>query len=53
VIVFATGVATLRAIGDWLGSRRVIVAIIQRWGRRIVPIVFMAIGVAIFLEASR
>lgn len=50
IVVFAAGVAGLCAVGMWLASRRPIVATLERWGNWIVPIVFMAIGVAIFLD---
>jgi cadmium resistance protein CadD (predicted permease) len=50
LVVFAVCVAAMCAIARWFGTRRAIVAAVERWGHWIVPIVFMAIGVAIFLE---
>jgi cadmium resistance protein CadD (predicted permease) len=50
VVVFAVCLAAMCAVGQWLGARRPIVALVERWGRWLVPLVFMVIGVAIFVE---
>lgn len=50
IAVFAVGVALWCTAGSWLGSHRRIVAVVQRWGHWIVPVVFMSIGAVIVLE---
>jgi cadmium resistance protein CadD (predicted permease) len=45
VAVFAALVAVWLAIAGFLASRQPVVALLDRWGHRIVPLVFIAIGV--------
>jgi cadmium resistance protein CadD (predicted permease) len=49
-VVFTGCVALLCVAGRWLGSRRLLMAAIERSGRWIVPIVFMVIGTFILLD---
>jgi len=50
IVVFAVCLGAMCAAGDWLGASRPIVALVERWGRWLVPLVFMVIGVVIFAE---
>jgi cadmium resistance protein CadD (predicted permease) len=47
VVVFAVLVALWCAAASWLGSHRRVIAFTRRWGRWLVPLVFIAIGVVI------
>ncbi|GAA1527634.1 hypothetical protein GCM10009678_06660 [Actinomadura kijaniata] len=47
VAVFAAGVAVWCPAASWLGSHRRVVGLVERYGRRLVPGVFMAIGALI------
>jgi cadmium resistance protein CadD (predicted permease) len=38
--------------GSWLGSRQKVIAIVQRYGHWIVPVVFMLIGAVIVTESG-
>ncbi|HEX4529288.1 MAG TPA: cadmium resistance transporter [Acidimicrobiia bacterium] len=51
--VFAVLVAVWVAIGAFLASRPSIARILDRWGHRIVPIVFIAIGTILILGTIR
>jgi cadmium resistance protein CadD (predicted permease) len=51
-VVFAAGVALMCLAGRWLGSRRLLVAAVERSGRWIVPIVFIVIGTIILLDLA-
>ena len=44
VAVFAVMVAVWCAAAAWLGSHRAIIAVVDRWGHWIVPLVFIGIG---------
>ncbi|MFI6518233.1 cadmium resistance transporter [Spirillospora sp. NPDC050679] len=52
VAVFAVGVAVWCLAGSWLGSHRKVIEIVERYGRWIVPGVFMAIGTVIVVESG-
>lgn len=52
VAVFAVGIAIWCAAGSWLGGHRRVIAAVQRYGHWIVPVVFIAIGVAILATAG-
>jgi cadmium resistance transport/sequestration family protein len=47
VIVFAVLVAVWCAAAAWLGSHRRVIAVVDRYGKWLVPLVFIAIGVVI------
>jgi len=51
IAVFAVGMAVWCALASRLGSHRGTVALIERCGRWLVPLVFMAIGLLIGLES--
>lgn len=51
-VVFAAGVALMCLAGRWLGSRRLLVAAVERSGHWIVPIVFIVIGTIILLDLA-
>ncbi|MGY0232699.1 cadmium resistance transporter [Longispora urticae] len=50
--VFAVLVAVWCVAGSWLGSHRRVVAVIERHGQWIVPVVFVVIGAAIIAESG-
>jgi cadmium resistance protein CadD (predicted permease) len=52
IAVFAGLVALWCLAARWLGSRPPIVTMIERYGDWLVPFVFMAIGLAIIVEAA-
>ncbi|MFC4531043.1 cadmium resistance transporter [Sphaerisporangium dianthi] len=52
IIVFAVLTAVWCAAGFWLGSHKKIVAVVERYGHWIVPLVFVAIGTVIVLESG-
>jgi cadmium resistance transport/sequestration family protein len=52
VVVFALLTALWCAAGGWLGGHRRVIAAIGRYGRWLVPTVFMAIGAVIVLESG-
>jgi cadmium resistance transport/sequestration family protein len=47
VAVFAVLVALWCALASWLGSHRRVVALVEKYGHWLVPVVFIAIGVVI------
>lgn len=47
LIVFAVLVAVWCAAAAWLGSHRRVIAVVDRYGKWLVPLVFVAIGVVI------
>lgn len=47
IAVFAAGVALWCLAGSWLGSHRKVIEVVERYGRWLVPLVFMAIGAII------
>jgi cadmium resistance protein CadD (predicted permease) len=49
IVVFAVLVALWCAAASWLGSHRRVIAFVRRWGRWLVPLVFITIGVLIVL----
>ncbi|MGC5009806.1 cadmium resistance transporter [Streptosporangium sp. DT93] len=51
IAVFAVLVAVWCAAASWLGSHRKVIALVERWGRWLVPVVFMVIGAVIVLES--
>lgn len=52
IVVFAVLVVAWCLAGSWLGSHRGVVAVIERWGHWIVPVVFMLIGAVIVVESG-
>jgi cadmium resistance transport/sequestration family protein len=52
VVVFAVLVAVWCAVASWLGSHRAVIAVIERWGHWIVPMVFIVIGALIVAESG-
>jgi cadmium resistance protein CadD (predicted permease) len=52
VAVFAVLVAAWCAAGSWLGSHQKVIAVVRRFGRWIVPAVFMLIGTLIVIESG-
>jgi cadmium resistance protein CadD (predicted permease) len=52
IAVFAVLVVVWCLAGSWLGSHRRVVAVIERWGHWIVPVVFMLIGAVIVVESG-
>ncbi|MFS1304228.1 cadmium resistance transporter [Streptosporangium longisporum] len=51
IAVFAVLVAVWCAAASWLGSHERVIALVERWGRWLVPVVFMAIGAVIVAES--
>jgi cadmium resistance transport/sequestration family protein len=51
LLVFAVLVALWCAAAAWLGSHRRVVAVVERYGHWLVPLVFIAIGVVILTGA--
>ncbi|MGX6604241.1 cadmium resistance transporter [Micromonosporaceae bacterium Da 78-11] len=51
LIVFAVLVAVWCAVASWLGSHRRVIAVVGRYGRWLVPVVFVVIGAVILLGA--
>ena len=47
LIVFAVLVAMWCAVAAWLGSHRRVIAVVDRYGKWLVPLVFVAVGVVI------
>lgn len=52
VIVYLALVAVWCSAGRWLATRQSIARALDRWGDVVVPIVFVAIGVAILVEGG-
>jgi cadmium resistance transport/sequestration family protein len=52
ITVFAIGVALWCLAGSWLGSRKKIIEIVERYGQWLVPAVFMTIGSLIVIESG-
>jgi cadmium resistance transport/sequestration family protein len=52
VAVFAVGIAIWCLAGSRLGSHRRVIAVVERWGHWLVPIVFVSIGAFIVLESG-
>jgi cadmium resistance protein CadD (predicted permease) len=52
IAVFTVLIGAWCAAGSWLGSHRPVIAIVERHGRWIVPVVFVAIGTTIVLESG-
>ena len=50
--VFAIGIAVWCLAGSWLGSHPRVIALVERSGRWLVPVVFMLIGVAVVVESD-
>jgi cadmium resistance protein CadD (predicted permease) len=50
VAVFAVLVAVWLAIATFLASRQPVIELLDRWGHRIVPVVFIAIGALLIAE---
>jgi len=51
VAVFAVLVAVWCAVASWLGSHRRVIAVVERYGHWLVPLVFIAIGAVILAGA--
>lgn len=52
VVVFAVLVAAWCLAASWLGSHRRVIAVVERWGHWLVPIVFVVIGAVIIAESG-
>lgn len=52
IAVFAAGVALWCLAGSWLGSHKKVIEVVERYGRWLVPIVFMAIGAVIVVGSG-
>ncbi len=52
IAVFAVGLALWCLAGAWLGSYQKAIALVERYGQWIVPVVFMLLGVAMIIEFS-
>ncbi|GIH93869.1 cadmium resistance transporter [Planobispora siamensis] len=52
VAVFAVLVAAWCAAGSWLGSHKAVIAVVERSGHWLVPVVFIAIGAVIIIESG-
>lgn len=52
VAVFAVMVAVWLAAGFWLGGHKRVVALVERFGRWLVPVVFVAIGTLILIRSA-
>ena len=52
VLVFAVLIAVWCAAASWLGSHRRIIELVRRGGHRLVPLVFIAIGLVILLGSG-
>lgn len=52
VAVYLALVAVWCRVGHWLASRPPVARTIERWAHVVVPVVFVAIGVAILVEAG-
>ncbi len=52
VLVFAVLIAVWCAAASWLGSHRRIIDLVRRYGHRLVPLVFIAIGLVILLQSG-
>ena len=50
--VFAVLVAVWCVAASWLGSHRRVIAVVERWGHWLVPVVFVVIGVVIVAESG-
>jgi cadmium resistance transport/sequestration family protein len=52
VLVFAVLIAVWCAVASWLGSHRAVIAVVERFGHWIVPVVFIAVGVVIVVGSG-
>jgi len=52
VAVFAVMVAVWLAAAFWLGSHTRVVALVERFGHWLVPVVFVAIGALILIRSG-
>jgi len=52
VAVFALLVAVWCLAGSWLGSHRRVIAVVRRYGRWLVPVVFIVIGAVILIRSG-
>ncbi|MFF0518983.1 cadmium resistance transporter [Actinomadura nitritigenes] len=52
ITVFAAGVALWCLAGSWLGSHKKVIEVVERYGRWLVPLVFMAIGAVIVVGSG-
>jgi len=52
VAVFAVLVAVWCLVASWLGSHRRVIAVVERWGHWLVPVVFIVIGAVIVAESG-
>ena len=50
ITIFLVLVAAWCLAAHWLGSHQPVVAVVERWGHWLVPVVFMAVGAVIFSE---
>ncbi|MFK3979501.1 cadmium resistance transporter [Micromonospora sp. NPDC050397] len=52
IAVFVVGVAVWCVAGSWLGSHKRVIALVERFGRWVVPVVFMLVGAVIVVESD-
>jgi cadmium resistance transport/sequestration family protein len=52
LVVFAVLIAVWCLAASWLGSHRRVIAVVERWGHWLVPIVFIVIGAVIVAESG-
>jgi cadmium resistance transport/sequestration family protein len=52
VVVFAVLIAVWCLAASWLGSHRRVIAVVERWGHWLVPVVFVVIGAVIVAESG-
>ncbi|WP_406318199.1 cadmium resistance transporter [Streptosporangium sp. NBC_01639] len=52
IAVFAAGVALWCLAGSWLGSHKKVIEIVGRYGKWLVPVVFITIGALIVTESG-
>ncbi|GII01797.1 cadmium resistance transporter [Planobispora takensis] len=52
VAVFAVLIAVWCAAGSWLGSHKAVIAVVERSGHWLVPVVFIVIGMVIIIESG-
>ena len=52
IAVFAVGVAVWCLAASWLGSHRRVIALVERYGHWLVPLVFITIGLVILAGAG-
>ncbi|WP_246001782.1 cadmium resistance transporter [Allorhizocola rhizosphaerae] len=52
IAVFAVGVTVWCLAGAWLGSHRRVIGLVERYGRWVVPVVFIVLGLVILFSGG-